>query len=91
MFADTPHLIKLLRTHTVQENCGVLVPNGRDGKALLSRGTFQELLNVDRGELRVAHKLTRLHIEVTILYDRNRFFKAAKRQPDSFFHALPYA
>lgn len=54
-----------MRKHVVAEGGGLVVPNGDGGKALLSRQTFNELLAVDDGELRVCPKLTSLHIEVS--------------------------
>ncbi|KAF0309274.1 Transposable element P transposase [Amphibalanus amphitrite] len=65
VFADAPHLIKLMRVHTVADDGGLLIPDGRGGRALLGRGTFLELLELDRAELRVAHKLTNLHVQGT--------------------------
>ncbi|KAF0308512.1 Transposable element P transposase [Amphibalanus amphitrite] len=64
VFADAPHLIKLMRVHTVADDGGLLIPDGRGGRALLGRGTFLELLELDRAELRVAHKLTNLHVQL---------------------------
>ncbi|KAF0288468.1 Transposable element P transposase [Amphibalanus amphitrite] len=67
VFADTPHLVKLMRVHTVSEDGGFLIPNGRGGKALLSRNTFKELMELDDAELRISHKLTSLHLTRGIL------------------------
>ncbi|KAF0308743.1 Transposable element P transposase [Amphibalanus amphitrite] len=63
VFADAPHLIKLLRTHVMEENGGLLIPNGRGGLSLLGRGSFKELLAHDAGELRLCPKLTDLCVE----------------------------
>ena len=61
-------MIKLLRTHVMAEDGGLLIPNGRGGFSLLGRGSFQELLALDSGELRLCPKLTDQCIQVTIQY-----------------------
>ena len=49
-------------------DCGMVLPRPEDesGTLMLSRATFQELLDSEPGELRRCHKLTRLHIEVIV-------------------------
>ena len=66
VFADVPHLIKLVRTNVMEEHGGLLIPNERGGLSLLGRGSFQELLKRDAGEFRLCPKLTDLCIEVTL-------------------------
>ena len=67
VFADVPHLVKLLRTHVMMEGGGLLVPNSRGSHSLLARKTFEDLLALEPGDLRVCHKLSRLCIEVIVL------------------------
>ena len=89
VFADVPHLMKLLRTHVVDEKGGMVVPRAREENGqsdvftIISRQCFVDLLDRTAGELRVAHKLKRIHIEVWIFlfifYTRptQRFFPNA--------------
>ena len=48
----------------MEMNGGLLIPDDRGGSSLLGRGSFQELLDRDAGELRLCPKLTDLCIEV---------------------------
>ncbi|KAF0310104.1 hypothetical protein FJT64_018853 [Amphibalanus amphitrite] len=50
-FADTPHLLKLLRNHIVDE--GLRLPSG----TVINKDVFLKLLAADSGEFRLAHKL----------------------------------
>ena len=65
VFADAPHLIKLLRHHVMEQDGGLLVPNRRGGRSLLGRRSFEDVLALDSGELRICPKLERLCVEVT--------------------------
>ncbi|KAF0289256.1 Transposable element P transposase [Amphibalanus amphitrite] len=65
VFADAPHLVKLVRTHTVDEKGGLVLPRGDGTTALLSRQCFLELLEVTRRELSPCHKLTHFHVEAS--------------------------
>lgn len=56
-FYDVPHLLKLIRNHIIDE--GIFI----DGKGTkLCREDFMEILAHDRGEFKIHHKLTPLHI-----------------------------
>ena len=67
MFADVPHLVKLLRTHVMEEGGGLLVPNSRTGgQSLLGRSTFEEIRALQPNDLRICPKLTRLCVEVKL-------------------------
>ena len=68
VFADAPHLVKLIRTHAVDEKGGLMVPRaGEEGPptALLSRRCFQDLLQLTNKELSPCHNLTSFHVEVS--------------------------
>ena len=59
-FADVPHLLKLLRSHILDQ--GLRLPSGE----VVGSGLFEKLLAVDSREFRLAHKLDRRHIDVRI-------------------------
>ncbi|KAF0296191.1 Transposable element P transposase [Amphibalanus amphitrite] len=65
VFADAPHLIKLVRTHAVDEKGGLVLPRGDGTMALRSRQCFLELLEVTRRELSPCHKLTHFHVDAS--------------------------
>ncbi len=55
VFADTPHLLKLLRNHFLDQ--GYVLPGGK----IFQKEDLLQLLNTDKGELRLCHKLKPLH------------------------------
>ena len=57
-------MIKLLRTHVMASNGGLLIPNNRGGMSLLSRRTFEELLALQTGDFRVCFRLDKSSIQV---------------------------
>lgn len=59
-FPDCPHLLKLFRNHIL--DTGVLIPDG-DNFQSLTRKHFEEILDKDNGELKLAYKITRAHID----------------------------
>ncbi|KAF0299724.1 Transposable element P transposase [Amphibalanus amphitrite] len=63
VFADVPHLVKLVRHHVVKDNGGLLVPDGCGGTVLLDAAPFRELRALDSGEMKICPKLTDLCIE----------------------------
>lgn len=58
VFLDIPHLIKLLRNHFLDS--GIYV-NGK----LINAAALQRLLELNSGDLKIVHKLTPLHLDVT--------------------------
>jgi hypothetical protein len=58
-FADVPHVLKLLRNHFLDS--GFRLPSG----TIINKQTIQMLLDKDGEELKIAHKLTPRHINVT--------------------------
>lgn len=56
VFADVPHLIKLLRNHLLDSGLRV---NGR----FINKSCLERLLEVNTNDLKIAHKLTRLHLD----------------------------
>ena len=64
VFADVPHLVKLVRRHVVKENGGLMVPDGQGGETLLDAAPFRALRAIDSAEMKICPKLTDLCIEV---------------------------
>ena len=59
-FLDVPHLLKLIRNHILDN--GILI----DGKNTeIGSSDFLEILNSNKGEYRIHHKLTDFHLTVT--------------------------
>ena len=64
IFADAPNLIKLVRINVMDPDGGLLIRNDRGGSSLLSRRPFEDILALQTGDLRVAHRLERSCVEV---------------------------
>lgn len=58
VFADFPHLIKLLRNHILDH--GIKLPCGK----IIEKAIFEKLLEADSGELKICPKLSWSHIQV---------------------------
>lgn len=57
VFADVPHLIKLVRNHLLDQGFDI---NGKK----IDKTCFQILADCSISDLRIAHKLTKFHLEV---------------------------
>ena len=57
-FADAPHLIKLLRNHTIDK--GFETSNG----TRVTKELFNMLLMRDSGELKICHKISTHHLDL---------------------------
>jgi len=57
--SEVPHALKLLRNHFLDH--GFILPSG----TAISKDTVRDLMNVDGPELKIAHKLTPLHVNVS--------------------------
>ena len=57
-FLDAPHLLKLVRNHLLDHGFQ------KDGKMFVTCFPIKELLLVDGGFLRLAHKITRENLDV---------------------------
>lgn len=57
VYADVPHLIKLIRNHLLDD--GFII-----GDSVINVDYFQALLNISTSELTLAHKLTEQHLNV---------------------------
>ncbi len=57
VFADVPHLIKLLRNHYLDK--GFFLGDG----TMFAKSDLKRILKVDNSELRIAHKLKEIHFE----------------------------
>lgn len=75
VFADVPHLLKLLRNHFIDE--GFLLPSGN----IVNKRVIEQLLSEDSGEFKISSKLTRLHIDC-----KNRERQRVKLAAQLFSH-----
>ncbi|KAF0297725.1 Transposable element P transposase [Amphibalanus amphitrite] len=82
-FADTPHLLKLLRNHIVDE--GLRLPSG----TVINKDVFLKLLAADSGEFRLAHKLELKHVQ-NKGQERQRVFLAAQLLSERVGHAIAH-
>lgn len=57
VFADAPHLIKLLRNHFIDQGFHL---RGH----ILEKSCFENLINISNSDLTLAHKVTRYHLDV---------------------------
>ena len=64
MFADVPHLMKLVRHHIVQDGGGLIIPSANGSSIVLDSEPFRRLRDLDGAEKRICPKLTDLCIEV---------------------------
>lgn len=58
VFADVPHLIKLLRNHLLDSGLHI---SGQ----FINKSCLERLLEINSNDLKIAHKLSRLHLDVT--------------------------
>lgn len=59
VFADVPHLVKLIRNHFLDHGF-----HSADGEETITCDSVRELIAVDQGKMRLAHKLTNQHVSV---------------------------
>lgn len=64
VFADVPHLIKLLRNHLLDSGLHI---NGQ----FINKSCLERLLEINGNDLKIAHKLSRLHLDVTGSHRQN--------------------
>lgn len=83
VFADFPHLLKLLRNHLLDH--GIKLASGK----IIEKSIFENLLEVDSGELKICPKLTWAHISVK-RNERQNVRMAAQLLSDHVAKALAY-
>ena len=77
VFADTPHLLKLLRHHVLEG--GMRLDDG----TTLNVSAFNAVLKMQAtSELRACHKLTPLHVTVSSVYPMALFYRYKIDQPN---------
>ena len=58
VFPDAPHMLKLLQNHLLDQ--GVVLEDGTE----VTKEDLEEILLVDKAELKICHKLTQNHLDV---------------------------
>lgn len=83
VFADVPHMIKLLRNHLLDD--GIILPRGK----CINKSLFEKLLSLDCGEIKLCPKLTPGHVNV-FGRDRQRVHLACQLLSNHVAQAISY-